>query len=341
MPQANPLSIIDFDEDYYAVLGVKKEDLPKGRDTESRKFLRIALQTAYRERIFEVHPDRGGSPAAFKAVVRAHTILSDPILRDIYDKGEVPLDGLDIGMKIDWTKLGKYRKGSLADQEGTTLFLMIIEKSGIPNVSPVFAPNDPEFDNYSWEFSVPGMDKNVILSIVDDEDEVLKLTDGTNISDEIMPFKIYIYIPNVKMVFVRKKDSIVTDPDGVQGIVRGRFSGAEFRDINFLSTTDHDVAREFITGGGLESALGHYVAGTYEEPTPKRKASEPETAKLVDPYEQHRVDQKRLQDLVALSRRRWREEEHPDHDRLRPGSHLDRETVTDGENVDKDQSSNA
>jgi len=301
---------------------VKREDLPRGRDVESRKFLRIVLHTAYREKVFEVHPDRGGSPEAFKAVVRAHTILGDPILRDIYDKGEAPLDGLELGMKIDWTKLGKYRRGSLADQEGTTLFLMIMERSGIPNIAPRFAPNDPEFDNYSWEFSVPGIDKNIILSIVDDEDEVLKLTDGQNISDEIMPFKIYIYIPNVRMVFVRKQDSVVTDPDGIQGVVRGKFSGAEFRDINFLSTTDHDEARRFITDGDLESALGRYASGTYEEPTPKRNSAEPESAKLVDPYEQHRVEQKHLQDLVSLSRRRWREEEHPDHDRLRPGSHL-------------------
>ena len=321
MSLQNSLSIIDFEEDYYAILNVKKEDLPKGRDTESRKYLRLILHNAYREKIFEVHPDRGGSPDAFKKVVRAHSILSDPILRDIYDRGEAPIDGIEIGMKIDWTKLGKYRRGSLADQEGTTLFQMLIEKSGIPDITPVFAPNDSEFDNYSWEFSVPGVNKNVILSIIDDEEEVLKLTDGNNLSDKIMPFKIYIYIPNERMVFVRQPSSIVTDPDGVQGVVRGNFSGAKFKDINFLSTTDHDEARNFITDGRLAEAIGSFIDGTFEE-TSMRRTEDPESAKLVDPYEQHRVDQKKLQDLVSLSRRRWREEEHPDHARLRPGSNL-------------------
>jgi len=318
---SDSLSIIDFNEDYYAILNVKKEDLPRGRDVESKKFLRTILHTAYREKVFEVHPDRGGSPEKFKAVVRAHTILSDPILKDIYDKGEAPLDGIQLGMNIDWTKMGKYRKGSLADQEGTTLFLMIMEKSGVEGIRPKFAPNDPEFDNYSWEFSVPGIEKNVILSIIDDEDEVLRLTDGVNESDEIMPFKIYIYIPNVKMVFVRKQDNIVTDPDGVQCVVRGRFSGAEFKDVNLLSTTDHDEARRFITDGGLSDACKRYSEGTYEESKPSK--IQQESATLVNPNDQHRVEQKALQDLVSMSRRRWREEEHPDHNRLRPGSHLE------------------
>ena len=328
MREQSPLAVIDFEKDYYAILGVKKEDLPKGRDIESKKFLRIILHNAYREKVFEVHPDRGGDPESFKDVVRAHTILSDPILREIYDRGEVPVDGAELGMKIDWTKLGKYRKGSLADQEGTTLFLMITEKTEIDGLKPVFAPSDPEFDNYSWEFSVPGIDKNIILSIVDDEEEVLRLTDGENLSDKILPFKIYIYIPSIRMVFSRKSGTIVTDPDGVQGIVKGRFSGAEFKDVNFLSTTDHDFAREFISSE-LKSVIDEYRKGRYQEPSPRKDMPEQESSKLMDPYEQHKVDQKKLSDLVALSRRRWREEEHPDHDRLKPGSHLEKDRTTD------------
>eukprot|EP00904_Undaria_pinnatifida_P000394 jgi/Undpi1/10355/HiC_scaffold_29.g12805.m1 len=41
---------------------------------------------AYRRVSLTVHPDKGGDPAAFRRLTKAHDVLTDPLLRDRYDR---------------------------------------------------------------------------------------------------------------------------------------------------------------------------------------------------------------------------------------------------------------
>ena len=71
----------------YDVLGVAQTELEMDSDVVRKKFKQMALQ---------VHPDKcqdERSEVAFKKLHRAYTVLSDPSLRDIYDKYGDSMDG--------------------------------------------------------------------------------------------------------------------------------------------------------------------------------------------------------------------------------------------------------
>ena len=69
--------------DPYLVLGV-------GRGAEA-----AAIKAAYRLKVRGAHPDRGGDPDAFIAIVKAFGLLSDPDLRRLFDEtGIVDLESL-------------------------------------------------------------------------------------------------------------------------------------------------------------------------------------------------------------------------------------------------------
>lgn len=54
-----------------------------------------AIKTAYRQRVQVAHPDRGGDPTAFIAIVKAFGLLSDPEARKLYDEaGIIDDDGV-------------------------------------------------------------------------------------------------------------------------------------------------------------------------------------------------------------------------------------------------------
>lgn len=49
-----------------------------------------AIKAAYRRRAKELHPDKGGTTEAFDRLARAYDVLSDPAMREHYDRtGEV------------------------------------------------------------------------------------------------------------------------------------------------------------------------------------------------------------------------------------------------------------
>ncbi|XP_053572108.1 dnaJ homolog subfamily C member 18 [Bombina bombina] len=67
------------DDDYYAVLGVKKD---ANEET---------LRKAYRKLALRYHPDKNSSPGAteaFKAIGKAFGVLSDPVKRKLYDDSQ-------------------------------------------------------------------------------------------------------------------------------------------------------------------------------------------------------------------------------------------------------------
>ena len=265
MSERSRYDAIDFDVDYYGLLGIDRAAFPRGRDVNSRREACRILQDAYRHRLFEVHPDRGGDPAVFKALVRAHSVLSDPSQREVYDRGKPPEGFEGVDMSIDWTKVGKYQRGSLADQVGTTLFLAIVEESGIEGLTPKFAPSDPEFHNYHWEFDVVGAPKEFVLSIIEDEEEVLRLTDGDQVAEASVPFKIYVCLPSMRMTVSRDEDDVVIDPDSGEAFFPGRILGIGYVDADLLSTTDYEHAMQFIRCGGLREAVLRCVCGGGED----------------------------------------------------------------------------
>jgi curved DNA-binding protein CbpA len=69
--------------DPYFVLGLTRAATPG------------AIKAAYRQRVQTAHPDRGGDPAEFMAIVRAFGLLSDPEARKLYDEaGIIDDDGV-------------------------------------------------------------------------------------------------------------------------------------------------------------------------------------------------------------------------------------------------------
>jgi curved DNA-binding protein CbpA len=71
----------DFDP--YLILGLSRAAMPG------------AIKAAYRQRVQTAHPDRGGDPAEFIAIVKAFGLLSDPEARKLYDEaGIIDDDGV-------------------------------------------------------------------------------------------------------------------------------------------------------------------------------------------------------------------------------------------------------
>jgi curved DNA-binding protein CbpA len=69
--------------DPYVLLGLQRAATPG------------AIKSAYRQRVQTAHPDRGGDPQEFIAIVKAFGLLSDPDARRLYDEaGIVDDDGV-------------------------------------------------------------------------------------------------------------------------------------------------------------------------------------------------------------------------------------------------------
>lgn len=61
----------------------------------SRAATPAAIKAAYRQKVQSAHPDRGGTPDEFIAIVKAFGLLSDPQARKLYDEaGIIDDDGV-------------------------------------------------------------------------------------------------------------------------------------------------------------------------------------------------------------------------------------------------------
>jgi hypothetical protein len=94
---------------------------------------------------------------------------------------------------VDWSKIGNYRKGTPEDTVGFSLFFEIIELKEKLQIVPAFIPKSADH-NYEWDFALAEQKVKLSLSIVNDENEVLRLTDSSKM-EESLPFKIYVCIP--------------------------------------------------------------------------------------------------------------------------------------------------
>jgi len=298
--------IIDFSENYYEILGIDPLDIPTGKDPSSKRLASEILRQAYHKKLFEVHPDRPeGNEEKCKLVVKAHTILSDPILRQVYDNGGTNIINVtDGGMLINWSRLGKYRKGSLADMIGSAVYEKILNSSGIENIEIKFIPSDETIHNYHWEFNIEGLPKELVLSIVEDETEVLKLTNGDDQSiQKALPFKIYICLPSIKLVMVRDEDVFVETSVGYLDIIKGRIQNASFIDADILGTTDYDYAIDFITSGKLKDAVEQCINGGLEQFLKNfKKEDNIETNTILKQQDVNKIDQTQLKMLLEQAK---------------------------------------
>lgn len=255
----DPKKIIDFSKDYYEILNISKNELPKGNSRDDKVHLSKILETAFRKKARVCHPDFGGSDEAFLDIVRARRILEDPMLKKIYDQGyfeEFNVEGVGLGLDVDWTKIGTYRKGTPEDTIGFNIFLKLCENKENLNLIPAFFPESNEH-NYEWDWVLKGSKTKLALSIVNDESEVLRLTSGSDINDSL-PFKIYLCIPRANLI-LRRDNQEILNPFG-KTMVNGYIQHATYSDVTFLETTRLDKAMDYLENQ-FESDLDDYRNG--------------------------------------------------------------------------------
>ncbi len=289
----DPKKIIDFDKDYYEILGLQKLDFPLGKSRADVIKTSEILEKAFRVKARKCHPDFGGSNEAFLDIVRARRILEDPLLRKIYDQGffeEYLVAEDNDSFKVDWAKIGTYRKGTPEDTIGFSLFLKLCDEKKNLGLVPAFFPTTNEH-NYEWDFVVEGQEKTkLVISIVNDENEVLRLTSNEDV-EKALPFKIYICIPKANLVFVRKENSILS-PEG-KTLINGNITKAGYNDLDLLETTNLNNANKYIE----EQLLDDLVKFKNGELKPTIKANQ---AKMMDSEEMKKFDKDKLSEILNI-----------------------------------------
>jgi hypothetical protein len=263
----NPEKVVDFNIDYYEILGLQKGCLPIGNSKADQEKITDILNRAYKASAFKTHPDFAKSEEdkellneKFKLVVRAHTILSNPLYRNYYEsEGQLRPISVEDGnaFEVDWSKIGTYREGMLEDTIGNEIFLKLSSRSEELGLIPAFKPS-AEAHNFEWDWVVKDIEiKNneatkLALSCVNDESDVLKLTNSDNI-EESLPFKIYFCFPRAALHFLREENKtfkLGDEENAMEFSLPGTLKAAVYSDINLLETTSLSEALEYIKIGG-------------------------------------------------------------------------------------------
>ena len=250
----DPDKIIDYKMDYYAILGLEKGCLPPGINKKEKEEISDILAKAFRKYVRFAHPDMpGGSEEKFKILVRAHTILGDPLLRRIYDSGgkdRPQFLGDENPFEINWDTVGTYREGTQDDTVGFSLFLTLSQRAEELNIVPSFFPERPDH-NYEWDWTLPDKDVKLALSLVRDEEEVLRLTSKEALEKDSLPFKIFFCIPRAACRFLYGAKEEYVHEDGTVDVLKGKIQGAQYSDFNLFETTVLKEAQEYIAKGGM------------------------------------------------------------------------------------------
>lgn len=264
-----PEKIVDLNVDWYGILGLIKGCLPPyGRREDNQQIAKI-LEQAWRRSARKAHPDSGGSDEAFKLVVRAHTILSNPLYRRYLDS-----DGMDrarqVGesnVDVDWSTVGTYEPHTTADVVGFSLFNRLnelIKDQDLPLI-PAFRPSLPHHA-YEWDWRVKDKeDAKLALAIVYDADDVLRLTSGDDI-EESLPFKIYLCFPRASIeVFRGEETPVYSDKGEHMGNLPGQFTQCVYSDLELLETTKIQEAEDYLTAlGSISDDIQKFLDGTLE-----------------------------------------------------------------------------
>ena len=151
------------------------------------------------------------------------------------------------------------------------MFLSLCERKTELDIIPAFIPDNNEH-NYEWDFVLNNQNQSqkiikVVISIVNDESEVLRLTSGSDVKDSL-PFKIYVCIPKVGVRYIRDDTKIVS-PFG--NILRnGAIKSVEYNDHHFLETTSLDEAKEYLKSNQFKLDLDDFrINGSNQKHTSK------------------------------------------------------------------------
>jgi len=288
----DPKKIINFEKNYYEILAIDKNSFPSGNNRNDVISRTKILEDAFRKCARKAHPDFGGSEEQFLDLVRARRILEDSILRKIYDSGEFVEfnfgETSDESFAVDWTKIGTYRKGTPEDTIGFSLFLKICEKKEELGLIPAFYPTSNEH-NYQWDFVIKDSTKNkLVISIVNDENEVLRLTNSDEIQNSL-PFKIYICIPESSLVFSRDNNKIL-DPFG-KTLINGNILSANYNDLDLLESTNLNSTNEY-----LENKLPSNIVSFLNGELKSKKVSNQK--KWMNSEELKELDKEKLREIV-------------------------------------------
>ena len=307
----DPKKIIDFSKDYYAILGLVKENLPLSSIRKDKVELANIIERAFRKQARFAHPDFGGSKEAFLDLVRARRIIEDPLLRNIYNQGEfieaAIVEGVD-GFAVDWSKLGTYRKGTPEDTVGYSLFLEICNRKKELELVPAFIPELHEH-NYEWDFVIQNHSLNIknlklVISIVNDEAEVLRLTDGDKIS-ESLPFKIYVCCPKVGVKYIREQNQIVAPTGRI--MANGAIKKVAYNDHIFLETTLLEEAKNYLDSDKFKEDLFDFKTNGSNQDNVTKKLDE---NSWMNQEEMKTHDAQLLQKILKMKSFTLEEDEH-------------------------------
>ena len=263
------LSKIDFSKDYYVILEIQKDDLIEGEDINTRRQNSKFLHEIYRTKAFKYHPDMAKDADEkkkyvnlFKDIVKAYTILSDPYMKKVYEKFHgneelLPINDQD-SFDIDWEQIGKFKKDSIENEIGSAIFMKINEILVIPH-NTGHMPSDEKYHNYVWDIEIKNFKKKLSISLIPDEDQVLSLTTKDKAISSL-PFKIYIYFPQVQFVIDREDDEVIIDKKGKEIIYPGRIIGMKYFDHELYAGTNYDEVFDFIHSGKLEEEIYAYMS---------------------------------------------------------------------------------
>ena len=296
-----PEKLVDLSKDYYAILGIDRDAVPRGGTFQEKQRLNQILAEAFRAKAPIAHPDHGGSEQAFFDVCRAQQIIEDPILRAYYESGgaerlRMVEDG-DSKFEVDWSKIGTYRRGTPQDTIGHALYGIVCSRKEELNLKAAFRPREVS-DNYEWDWVLGGKTTKLALSLVADEGEVLRLTDGNAVKADSLPFKIYICLPRAALYFAREECEYTIGNNGKPMIVGGQMLGAIYSDLNMLETTSFAEAEAYcLNGGDLEIDLDRYLSGQMVEEQ-KEKDKKAMQQQWVSEKEAKDIDKAMLQDIL-------------------------------------------
>jgi len=238
---------INFSEDYYAILGIDRNEILSGKDLKSRQHNADLVHRAYVNQARVWHPDlkwAGEEPEPtkeekenrFRKIVEAHTILGNTLYREIYYRGTEEEDEEERNLIYETicNHVGVFKKDSLESGIGTTLIRRINSiLCMIDNMYEleIISPDEENFHNYVWEIFIPKIKMPLTLSIVHDSDEVMRLTNSENI-EESLPFKIHLFFPSTKteLVYIENVEPGSQTISGIRYIDDVLFESSNYND---------------------------------------------------------------------------------------------------------------
>jgi len=107
--------------------------------------------------------------------------------------------------------------------------------------------------------TVEGLNFPLTVSIVRDPEDMLKLISGKR-KDNILPFKVYIFVPFSKLVVKKSQDKQYTGKLGNVEILQGTITSIQMQDHDLYEGVVLEDTIDYITGGKLMKKVQELVA---------------------------------------------------------------------------------